>query len=158
KTPMQFQVIQRCVLSEGTSLVPATRRLVIFSRNVGGISIRACIVSRNIAPRMSVSKPEQKVGGRLDIESRSHAIFVRVEGLAIMPVHSVVAIAELRRQPTEKIIAPLETDAILGIRKKLVFQRHIRALPRVENDISLRQIDLAAVVAQPIVPIKGPEG
>ena len=75
-----------------------------------------------------------------------------------MPVHSVVAIAELGRHPTEEIVAPLEADAILRIRIKRVFLRHPCACSGIENDIPLRQIDLAAVVAQAIVAIKGLKG
>src|SRR5206468_9133174 len=98
------------------SLVPAARRLVEFSRNIGGIGFRERVVSGNVAPQVSISEPKQKVGRRLDIECRSHAIFIRVEGLAIMPVPSVVTVAPLSRQPTGEIIAPLEADAILRIR------------------------------------------
>src|SRR4030095_13572904 len=77
---------------------------------------RERVVSGNFAPQVSISEPKQKVGRRLDIECRSHAIFIRVEGLAIMPVPSVVTVAPLSRQPTGEIIAPLEADAILRIR------------------------------------------
>ena len=69
---------------------------------------------------MSVRGPQQKVGGRFDIKRGSKGIFILVEDLAIMPVHSVVTVAELGRQPTSEIIASLEANTIFRIGEEVI--------------------------------------